>query len=48
MGEVTQIFPLYIASDEARYYFKNTIDQTEFTLFVTFSKENGNWKIRSF
>lgn len=47
-AEVTQIFPVYIESDEALYYFKNIIDATEFAFYVTLVKENGAWKVKSF
>ena len=37
-----------IDSDEALYYFTSTMENTVFTFFVTFVKENGQWKIRTF
>lgn len=33
---------------EALYYFKNTIDGAEFSFYVTFIRENGAWKVKSF
>ncbi len=49
MGELNAaLSPAYIDSDEALYYFTSTISSVQFTFFVSFAKENGQWKIRTF
>ena len=48
VGEIGNLTPAYIDSDEAIYSFTSTMDNTLFTFFVTFVRENGQWKIRTF
>jgi len=48
IGDIGVLTPAYIDSDESLYYFTSMIDGTEFTFFITFVKEKGQWKIRTF
>jgi hypothetical protein len=48
INEIGQLAPIYIDSDEARYYFSRAIGGQEFKFVVTFVTENGTWKIRTF
>ena len=45
---VGALTPAYIDADEALYYFTSVINSVSFTFFVTLTKENGQWKIRTF
>jgi DNA-binding beta-propeller fold protein YncE len=48
ISAIGQLAPIYIDSDEARYYFSRAIGGQEFKFVITFVNENGTWKIRTF
>jgi sugar lactone lactonase YvrE len=48
MSGIPALTPLSLTNDEARYYFTRLIDGQTFGFIVTFEKENGSWKIRTF
>jgi len=48
MTAIGALTPISLDDDEARYFFNSTIGGQQFAFVVTFTKENGVWKIRSF
>ncbi len=48
ISQIGALTPVYIYSDEAEYYFTNTVDRQNITFPVKFDKENGVWKILEF
>jgi hypothetical protein len=45
---IGSLTPIETFDDEARYSFTKNINGQQFIFIVTFAKENGIWKIRTF
>jgi hypothetical protein len=48
IGQDGPLIPVYVYSDQAEYYFTQTIDGQDIGIIIDFVKENGVWRILEF